>query len=437
MAINNLRIRRGDNRPPGPIDIDPQSFPDPPHRRDGVPCTVANVRHMLDANGIVVRYDVIKKRTEFEVPWLSGIGENADSVSMTHIQSMASRYNMPTGLVPAITEAIGEEKAFNPARDWILSEPWDGIDRRPAICATLTPRDGYPLALRDTLVVKWLLSVTAAAVMPSGFHSRGVLTLQGPQSMGKTSWGLSLIEDPALRSKMIKVDLHLDAANKDSQLGAIDHWIVEIGELESSFRRDVSRLKGFLTSGTDKIRRPYGRVTVEYQRRTVFYATVNSSDFLVDSTGNSRWWTIPCERIDYGHGINTQQLFAQLATELDAGATWWLAAEEERQLEAQNSNHHSVSVVRDRLAAIVNLDFKDLAAAKAMTASEALLLADFDRPTNSQAKECAALLREWFGESKRINGRDKWRVPLRPGVRLTDAVTDDEDDKPSPKSKFD
>lgn len=414
--------KHGDDRerkPPaiahvGPVDIDVRSFPDQPVGNDGPPATIDNVRHMLSANGVRVRYNIVKKRTEIVVPWLVGTAENADSVAMTHIQSLALRYRMPTGLVPAMAEAISDENAYNPAAEWITGKPWDGRDRLPDICATITAREGYPEALKVVLMRKWLLSIAAAALMPSGFHCRGVLTLQGPQGIGKTSWGLSLIDNVPLRDSLIKVDHHLDAANKDSLLGAIDHLIVEIGELDSSFKRDVSRLKGFLTAGSDKVRRPYGRVTVDYQRRTVFYATVNATDFLVDTTGNSRWWTIPVEWINHAHGINMQQVFAQLAVALKDGDIWWLTADEEQQLEAQNSRHRSFSLVRDRLLAVIDLEVDDISGCRPVTATEVLEAAGFDRPSNPQAKECGSLLREWFGEPRRIQGRDKWRVPMRP-----------------------
>ena len=143
----------------------------------------------------------------------------------------------------------------------------------------------------------------AAALKPRGFRGRGVLTFQGPQGIGKTSWVASLVPDPVLRDMVIKLDHHLDPNNKDSILGAISHWIVEIGELDSSFKKDVARLKGVLTSDSDKVRRPYARTESEYPRRTVFFATVNDNNFLVDSTGNTRWWTIPLASIKYQHGF--------------------------------------------------------------------------------------------------------------------------------------
>lgn len=414
--ISNLRVKKSlGASPTRPVNLEVASFPDQSARRsDGPLCTLANVRYMLDANGVTVRYNIIGKRTEIKVPWVFGTTENNDAVSMTHILSMASQYGMPTGLVPPIVEAIGDENSYNPAGDWITSQPWDGEDRLPAFYNTIVPIEGYPLELRDLLMRKWILSVTAAATMSDGFRCRGVLTLQGAQGLGKTSWGMRLIDNQRLAKQLIKVDHHLDAGNKDSQLGAIDHLIVEVGELESSLKRDISRLKGFLTNGTDKIRRPYGKVAIETQRRTVFYATVNAADFLVDPTGNARFWTIACQSIDHNHAVPMQQVYAQCAVLLRQGEKWWLTEEEEVLLEGQNSLHRSFSLIRDRLVAVIDPDVNDASASKPMTASEVLEAAGIDHPTNPQAKECAAFLREWYGEPKRINGRDKWRVPLHP-----------------------
>ncbi len=433
MNISQIRVARAPGTNPSrAVDIDPKEFPDQPNRGEGPPATIDNVRFMVDRNGITVRYNVIKKRTEIIVPWLVGTAENADSVAMTHLQSLALRYGMQTGLVPSMVDAISDENAYNPAALWMTSKPWDGVDRLPEFCATITAREGYPEALKDLLMTKWILSGAAAALMPDGFRCRGVLTLQGPQGIGKTSWGLRLIDKPILRDALIKVDHHLDAGDKDSLLGAIDHLIVEIGELDSSFKRDVARLKGFLTADRDKLRRPYGRVAVNYQRRTVFYATVNSSDFLVDPTGNSRWWTIDVEHIDFNHDIDMQQLFAQLAEELKAGKQWWLTPGEECMLDEQNSRHLSVSVVRDQVLAVVDPDVSDVSQCRPMTPTEVLQAAGFDHPTNAQAKECATLLRGWFGDPKRIQGRDRWRVPLRAEADASSAVRPE-----SRKSKFD
>ena len=228
---------------------------------------------------------------------------------------------------------------------------------------------------------------------------------------------------------MIKTDHHLDGGNKDSLISAITHHIVEIGELDSSFKRDVARLKGFLTADSDKVRRPYAKVDSEYPRRTVFYATVNQGDFLVDHTGNSRWWTIPVIAIDYDHKIDMQQLFAQLAVDFANGAEWWLNPEEEAELARRNRRHHSFSLVRDKLSEIVDFDAEATEEDRYYTASGLLKLVGIERPTNAQAKECGSLLRASFGEPKRVQGRDRWRVPMREDIEGIDDVEDEMEDR--------
>jgi putative DNA primase/helicase len=222
-----------------------------------------------------------------------------------------------------------------------------------------------------------------------------------------------LIPNEVLRESVLKLDHHLDASNKDSIITAVCHWIVEIGELDSSFKKDIARLKGFLTADRDKVRRPYGKSDSEYPRRTVFCATVNDDYFLVDSTGNSRWWTIPVVAVNYNHRIDMQQVFAQFATYYEAGMTWWLTPEEEAQLELQNKKHRAISVIRERILDALNLDRINESGLSAMTATQVLQSLEIKSPTNAQSKEAASVLRELLGDSKRIQGINKWRIPFK------------------------
>ncbi len=398
------------------VPIEPRSFPNP--SRNGsqkLSTTIPNVQHLLRGYGITVRYDVIRKKLLTHFPGYSGTPENADNVAISQIISLATLCGMSSGRVPEFVAAIADRNLVNPVADWILSKPWDGVDRLQALCNTLVTREDFLEPLKRVLLHRWLISAVAAVLKPTGFKARGVLTLQGPQSIGKTAWITALVPDQVLCEICIKLDHHLDAGNKDSLITAICHWIVEIGELDSSFKKDVARLKGFLTGDRDKVRRPYGRADSEYPRRTVFCATVNDANFLVDPTGNTRWWTIPVTKINYCHGIDMQQLFAQVAADFENGEPWWLTQAEERCLEEFNNQHRAVSALRERI-----LDGVDVESAKdddlpAMTAIELLRKIDIKNPTNGQCKECAAILRELFGESKRINGSNKWRIPLKQG----------------------
>ncbi len=195
---------------------------------------------------------------------------------------------------------------------------------------------------------------------------------------------------------------------------AITHWIVEIGELDGTFKKDIALLKGFLTLDQDKIRVPYGRADSEYARRTVFMATVNEEHFLVDPTGNTRFWTIPVIDINYEHDVDMQQVFAQMAVDYENGVPWWLTREEEALLEMHNANHRTVSALRERILDALDLSRIGDPKVPPMTASHLLMqILGIAQPNDTQSKECARVLREYLGEPTRSKGRTRWRIPLR------------------------
>lgn len=386
-------------------------FPDPPPpRSDRPPATIANVEHLLDYAGIRVRYNEVSKRDEILIPNKTGSKDNVDNVTLTYIISLAAEHHIPTGNVPAFVEAIANKNAYNPVEDWVRSRPWDGTDRLPDVYGTVDQAESYPNGLKEIILRKWLRSVSAAATR-NNFRSRGVLTLQGAQGAGKSSWIKALISDPDLADRVVKLGHHMDPSNKDSLIGAIGFAITEIGELDSSFKKDIARLKGFLTDDTDRVRRPYDRRESSYPRRTVFAATVNEHQFLQDPTGNTRFWTIPVVSLNWQHRIDMQQVFVQLAQEVEDGETWWLSEDEEALLNELNSRHSTASPVAERLAEQVDFDRIGADGLAPMSATEVLELLGFP-PTNPMAREAGAALRALLGEAKKIRGIMKWRVPL-------------------------
>lgn len=385
-------------------------FPDSPAgKSDRPPATIANVDHVLRHAGVVVRYNEISKRDEITVPGRTGSRDNVDNVTLSHIVSLAAEHHMPTGNVPSFVEAIANRDAYNPVADWISSRPWDGSDRLAEIYASVVAQEDYPTHLKEVILRKWLRSIAAAATQRS-FRSRGVLTLQGSQGIGKSSWIKALISDPDLADKVVKLGHHLDASNKDSVIGAIGYAITELGELDSSFKKDLARLKGFLTDDTDRVRRPYDRRESSYPRRTVFAATVNEHQFLQDPTGNTRFWTVPVRSLNWRHSIDMQQVFAQLAKEVEAGDPWWLTGNEEGLLEEMNSRHASVSPVAEKLVVAIDHDRIGTDGLDAFTATEVAELLGF-QPTIPMAREAGSALRKLIGQPKRIQGYDRWRVP--------------------------
>ena len=194
--------------------------------------------------------------------------------------------------------------------------------------------------------------------------------------------------------------------------------MAELGELDSSVARGMARLKGFVTEDVDRVRRPYGRRESEYARRTVFGASVNDANFLLDPTGNSRFWVIPVIGFVSPHGIDMQQLFAQLLRELEgklavgAEHIWWLSPDEERELEQRNGQHRAVSAIEEKLADRIDPELIGHERNPRMTATETAELLGYKPATSAQVRDAGTALRQLLGQPTRSKGRVRWAVPV-------------------------
>lgn len=402
-----------DNQVPLDAAVNPFGFP---HLSDkGQPMnTWENLAYMMDEYGITARYNIVRKQVEVMLPGRSYTADNRANCTLAELSSICSRNRMPKADLQDYVKIIADHNAYNPVRDWIASKPWDGISRLPQLFATLHATD---TKMRDTLVYRWLLSAVAAVFKETGFHSRGVLVLMGPQGSGKTSWLRSL----APKEMNVFLDgAVLDPANKDLVKNTVSHWIVELGELDATFRKaDIARLKAFVTLTNDKLRLPYDRIESEYPRRTVLAASVNENRYLVDDTGNSRWWTVPVTSCEFAHGIDMQQMWAEVATHYQRGEQWWLTADEERALQGKNEEHEAVDPVEEMISARFAWNAPNSELWKDMTATDVLQFIGYDKPNKSQSTHCSKILQKLTGAPARRDGRGRWfRMPPETKKRL-------------------
>lgn len=363
--------------------------------------TWENLEWLLDQYGITARYNVISKDVDIHIPGRH-YGEDATAnCFLAEINSLCARNRMPKGDTGDYLKLIGVKNRYNPVADFILAKPWDGTSRLPDLYATIETAAGYERTLMERLVRRWLVSAVAAVLEPSGFWSKGVLVFQGPQSLGKTAWFKSLV--PVEMRKLVKVGASIDPTNKDSISSAIGHWMVEIGELDGTFRKaDIAKLKAFISQDVDMLRRPYDRLESKYPRKTVFFASVNPERFLADETGNVRWWTIPVTGINYQHGIDMQQLWAEVAALYRDGERWWLENDEEAELEGVNREHESIDPLEELL--LSRFDWNRAKAGRELSATDVLLVLGFERPTKTQATDCSRLLQKLTGDKPRKSG---------------------------------
>ena len=369
--------------------------------------TRPNVERLLDNYSISAKYNEISKDVEVLVPGVSGGSDARDNCAVSEILSLAALNRLPMSNIEGHIKTIAVRNTYNPVRDFINQREWDGRSRFADLLNTISTPDDYSRDLLAMLVRRWLLSAVAAAYLEAGFWSKGVLVFQGEQTLGKTAWFKALL--PPDNRNLVKVGATIDPGNKDSVASAISHWLVELGELDATFRKaDIAKLKAFISQDRDDLRRPYDRLESKYQRRTVFFASVNPKHFLADDTGNVRWWTIPVTAVNYEHGIDTQQLWAEVLSWFEAGERWWLDRDEEATLEVGNEQHGQTGPVEEMILARFDWNSDRLAAYIEMTATDVLLSIGQDRPTKSQATQCGNILRKLTGRDARRTSKGRF-----------------------------
>lgn len=416
-----------DNKPAANIPLDaavnPFGFP---HLTDkGQPMnTVENLEYLVGEYGIRARYNEVRKQVEVTIPGRIGRTlDNRANVALAELTSICARNRMPQSMLADYVKVLADRNAYNPVCDWINSKPWDGVTRIQKLLDTV--RVAGDATLKNKLLYRWLLSAVAALFKPFGFTSHGVLVFTGEQGQGKTSWVKALAPQ---EMGVVLEGATLDPNNKDTVVNAVSHWLVELGELDATFRKsDIARLKSFVTQAVDKLRRPYDRIESEYQRRTVFFASVNEGRYLVDDTGNRRWWTVPVAEIDYRHGIDMQQVWAELLTHFERDEQHWLTDDEQKALNALNADHEAVDPVEEMIAA--QFDWNSLGGIghKDMTASEVLQAIGYDKPNKAQATHASKVLKKLTGRDPRKSGsRRVFSIPPRMDERRRSS----DDDRP-------
>jgi putative DNA primase/helicase len=171
------------------------------------------------------------------------------------------------------------------------------------------------------VAARWLISAVARVFQP-GAKADCCLILEGGQGIGKSS-ALRILGDPWFTDEIA------DLGGKDASFQTQGVWIVEIAELDSMNRSEVSRIKSFMSRNVGRFRPPYGRRIVESPRQCVFAGSVNHNVYLRDETGGRRFWPVECRSIDLaGLKRDRDQPWAEAVFKYQAGSPWWLESAE-------------------------------------------------------------------------------------------------------------
>ena len=300
--------------------------------------TIAGVAYHLESKGIHTKYNETTRKVN-----VSGLDDDdnyaVEGLPVRIYNELNLQYKKcSVGIVQDYIRFITLKNAYNPVLDLIEGNKWDGVDRLPELFRIMRIADDDRLS--KTLIYKWLWQNLSMLRNNRGeFGADGLLVLKGGQAAGKTTFARKM----AIKEEFFGESIILDVRDKDSIITAVSCWIGELGEIESTFKSDINALKGFISRAMDRFRVPYGRVDEAYPRRTSFIGTCNSDEYLIDETGNRRYWTVPIdERMDLDAlaEFDALQLYLQVNEKAKNNIQGFrLTYDELTQLAERNSRH--------------------------------------------------------------------------------------------------
>lgn len=278
--------------------------------------------------------DVVKLKA---APWRSPAGtwEETDELEMgdwlTREHWLPS---MPRGTLEEAVAMVAKRHRYHPVRAYLdgVRGTWDGTKRlstwlRRCCLEEDEWDDRDPLQQYLSRVGTWVLMAMCARVLTPGCKFDYMVIFEGGQGVGKSTLARLLGGDWF-------ADTGLLLGEKDSYQNLQGIWVYEWGELDSLSKADVTRVKLFISSEKDRFRASFDRRPKDYPRQCIFVGTTNEDHYLVDPTGNRRFWPIRVTRhVDHAwFREQRDQLFAEALSYLEAGERFHPTPKEQREL---------------------------------------------------------------------------------------------------------
>lgn len=299
-------------------------------------------------------------------PWAS-----SDDAGLYHYIEKVYGIAVETKINHALT-IISHKRRFNDVRRYLEGLEWDGV---PRLDTLLTEYLGAEDNVYTRAVSRKSLTAAVARAMQPGVKYDYMPILAGPQGLGKSTF-LRLL------GKHWYSDSLTTFEGKEACELIQGIWINEVGELTGMSKSESNAVKQFLSRTEDIYREAYGKRTMPYPRRCVFFGTTNDSEFLRDRTGNRRFWPVDVGILQPSKSVfrdlegEVDQIYAEAFIRWQLGEQLYLSGEAEELAKQQQEAHRETS------------------------AKEGIIRAFVDRPVPEdwQKRDLATRLMYWSGE---------------------------------------
>ncbi|MDW9880460.1 hypothetical protein GOA90_25060 [Sinorhizobium meliloti] len=240
--------------------------------------------------------------------------------------------------IVSVIASLAEQSKFDRLREYLEGLKWDGKKRVENWLTYYMGVEDTPYA--RTVGMRWLISSVARGLQP-GCKVDTMPILEGPQGARKSTAIRVLYGDDFFTDELS------DIGSKDAMMELQGVWGLEVAEMHRFSAAETNAVKKFLTRQTDRFRPPYGRSVIEAPRRVVLNGTINpeGNAYLRDPTGARRFWPLTVGRIDIDAlGTERDQLWAEAVALFRAGTPWWVQADEQEAVEAEQEKRTDVDV---------------------------------------------------------------------------------------------
>ncbi len=261
-------------------------------------------------------------------PWPGGNKTefvDADAFELAAWLQHPDRYAMKCSDEQVLKAVIAVARRYrrHPIREYLSALAWDRTQRVERMLVEMFGAADTPYSRRAAQCfmvsavarVLWFDSKQPAVGAQVDF----MLVLEGEQGKRKSS---------ALRAIFGSrwfVETSESPTGKDFYQVIQGAWGVEIGEMDSFTKADVTAVKTAITRRVDKFRAPYERVPRSYRRECVFAGTTNEHQYLRDPTGGRRFLPVRTDgevRIEQIASLR-DQLWAEAVAMFEDGFQWW------------------------------------------------------------------------------------------------------------------
>ena len=223
---------------------------------------------------------------------------------------------------------------FNPFEDYFNNLPkYDEKEdyiTQLANTITTTKQDLWQQCFK-----KWLVAMVGC-VLDDKVINHTVIVFSGKQGLGKTTWVEKLVP------KQLKEYLFsgtINPNNKDTLVQLSECMLINLDELENLNRSEIGSLKEIITKTQIRMRKAYGHNNETMPRRASFAGSVNTAQFLNDSTGSRRFLCFELVDIQYQHNVDINLAFSQALFLFKSGFRHWFDQEEIKSITENNEQY--------------------------------------------------------------------------------------------------